>query len=44
MGYRDFAVSGRWTSAVVAAVAILLLGVGSTILYWARFNYRVGSG
>jgi putative membrane protein len=37
-----FAVSGRWTSAIVAAVAILLLGVGGTILYWARFNYRVG--
>jgi putative membrane protein len=37
-----FAVSGRWTYAVVAALAILLLGVGRTILYWARFNYRVG--
>jgi putative membrane protein len=37
-----FAVSGRWTSAIVSAVAILLLAVGGTVLYWARFNYRVG--
>ena len=28
-----FAVSGRWTSAIVAAIAILVLSVGGTILY-----------
>ena len=27
-----FAMSGRWTSAILAAIAILLLGVGGTIL------------
>ena len=37
-----FAVSGRWTAAIIAAAAILLLGVGGTIFYWARFRYRVG--
>jgi len=37
-----FAVSGRWTAAIIAALAILLLGVGGTIFYWARFRYRVG--
>jgi putative membrane protein len=36
------AVSGRWSTAVIAAVAILLLGVGGTILYWSRFQFRVG--
>jgi len=38
-----FAVSGRWTSAIVAAIAILVLSVGGTILYWMRFQYRVGA-
>ncbi|HET7605339.1 MAG TPA: PH domain-containing protein [Sphingomicrobium sp.] len=36
------AVSGRWSTAVVAAIAILLLGIGGTILYWTRFQFRVG--
>lgn len=37
-----FAVSGRWTEAVIAAIAILLISIGGTILYWARFEFRVG--
>ena len=37
-----FAVSGRWTSAIIAAIAILLLSIGGTVLYWARFEFRVG--
>lgn len=36
------AVSGRWTTAVIAAIAILLLGIGGSIFYWARFQFRVG--
>jgi putative membrane protein len=36
------AVSGRWATAVIAAIAILVLGVAGTILYWMRFQYRVG--
>jgi putative membrane protein len=36
------AVSGRWGTAVVAAIAILVLGIGGTILYWSRFQFRVG--
>lgn len=36
------AVSGRWATAIIAAVAILFLGVAGTILYWMRFQYRVG--
>ena len=38
-----FAVSGRWASAVIAAIAILLLSIGGTIVYWARFEFRVGN-
>jgi putative membrane protein len=38
-----FAVSGRWTSAIASALAILCLIVGRTILYWTRFQYRVGN-
>jgi putative membrane protein len=37
-----FAVSGRWSSAIAAVVAILVLAAAGTLLYWARFNYRVG--
>lgn len=36
------ALSGRWTAAVLAAVAILVLGVAGTIIYWTRFQFRVG--
>ena len=36
------AVSGRWATAIIAAIAIFVLGVAGTILYWTRFQYRVG--
>jgi putative membrane protein len=36
------AVTGRWTTALLAAVAILLIGIVGTIIYWRRFEYRVG--
>ena len=36
------AVSGRWATAVFAAIAILAIGVVGTIFYWTRFQFRVG--
>ena len=37
-----FAASGRWTSAILVAAAILVLGIGATFIRWLRFEYRVG--
>lgn len=36
------AVSGRWSTALFAAVAIFILGIGGTVFYWTRFQFRVG--
>jgi putative membrane protein len=37
-----FAVQGRWATAIIAAVAILAVGIAVTILRWLRFEFRVG--
>ncbi|HKX92028.1 MAG TPA: PH domain-containing protein [Sphingomicrobium sp.] len=40
VGY--LAVSGRWTTALFAAVGIILFGVVRSLVYWTRFEFRVG--
>jgi putative membrane protein len=41
VGY--LAISGRWTTALFAALAIILFGVVRSLIYWTRFEYRVGA-
>jgi putative membrane protein len=36
------AVSGRWSTATLTAAAFLLIGIMGVLVYWARFEYRVG--
>jgi putative membrane protein len=37
------AATGRWTTAGMAAIAIFLVMVLRTFVYWTRFEYRVGA-
>lgn len=41
VGY--LAVSGRWRSAITAALLLLLVLAVGILLYWRRFEYRVGA-
>jgi putative membrane protein len=40
LGY--LVISGQWSFAILAAIASLLFGIVGGILYWRRFEYRVG--
>ncbi len=40
LGY--LVISGQWRFAILAAAAFLLFGIVGGILYWRRFEYRVG--
>lgn len=40
LGY--LVISGRWGSAILAALLFVIFGVVGGILYWRRFEYRVG--
>jgi len=40
LGY--LVISGRWGSAIVAALLFVVFGIVGGFLYWRRFEYRVG--
>lgn len=35
-------ISGQWQTAIIAAVGFFAIGIVGVILYWTRFEYRVG--
>lgn len=35
-------ISGQWRTAIIAAAGFLVIGIVGVILYWTRFEYRVG--
>lgn len=40
LGY--LVISGRWGSAMIAVLLFIVFGIIAAILYWRRFEYRVG--